>query len=149
MELWLSCRRRFCEAKVRKMDKVNCALYRFTVKLKLRAWFAHRLKQMEDNRPRLMDRHQTRSGWVQGPVAAVHPLLGCIVKDVKGTGDPRGIIDAVGSHRSTWWQQRQNRQSLCLYGAVWPALGRNFQPFKCKKRDEICSCSRGICDPVS
>ena len=52
---------------------------------------------MEDNRLHSMDRHRMRSGRVQGPVAAVHPLLGCIVKDVKGAGDLRGIIDAFGS----------------------------------------------------
>ena len=65
-------------------------------------------------------------GRVQGPVAAVHPLLGWVVKAVKMTGDPRGIIDAFGSRRSTWWQQRWKRQLLCLYGAVWPAIGGSF-----------------------
>jgi hypothetical protein len=108
------------------MDKVNCALYRFTVKLKLRACFAHQLKRMEDVCLHLMDRHQMWSGWVQGPVAALHPQLGCVVKDVKGTGDPRGIIDAFGSRRLIWWLQHRNRQLLCLYGAVWLALGGSF-----------------------
>ena len=35
-----------------------------------------------------------RTGRGLGPVAAVHPLLGGLVKDVMGTGDPWGIIDA-------------------------------------------------------
>jgi hypothetical protein len=36
-----------CKARVKVTDKVNCALYRFTDKLKLRAQFAH---QMDDDR---------------------------------------------------------------------------------------------------
>ena len=43
-----------CEARMEVMDKVNCALYRFTVKLKLRVQFAHR---MDDNHPHSKDRH--------------------------------------------------------------------------------------------
>ena len=66
-----------CEARMEVMDKVNCALYRFTVKLKLRVQFAHR---MDDNHPHSKDRHWMQSGWVQGPVAAVHPLLECAVR---------------------------------------------------------------------
>jgi hypothetical protein len=42
-----------CEAKVKVMDKVNCALNRFTVKLKLRAQLAQR---MDDDRPHSKDR---------------------------------------------------------------------------------------------
>jgi hypothetical protein len=41
------------EARMEVMDKVNCALYRFTVKLKLRVQFAHR---MDDDRPHSKDR---------------------------------------------------------------------------------------------
>jgi len=63
-----------CGTKVKVMDKVNCELYRFTNELKLRARFAHQRERMDDDRPHSMDRDRTRSGWVQGPVAAVHPL---------------------------------------------------------------------------
>ena len=74
-----------CETKVKVMGIVNCMPNRFTVKLKLRAQFARR---MDDDRPHSKDRLGMQSDQVQGPVAAVHPLLGCLVKDVKGTGDP-------------------------------------------------------------
>ncbi len=49
----------------------------------------------------------------------------------------------------TWWQQRRKRQLLCLYGAVWPALGGSFWPFKYEKQDKSSTCNRGFCDPVS
>jgi hypothetical protein len=45
-----------CEAKVKAMDKVNCAVYRFTIELNLRAQFAHQCKQMDDDRPYSMAR---------------------------------------------------------------------------------------------
>ncbi len=43
-----------CETRMEVMDKVNCTLYRFTVKLKLRVQLAH---QMDNNRPHSKDRH--------------------------------------------------------------------------------------------
>ena len=46
-----------CETKVEVMDNVNCALYRFTVKLKLRAQFAHRCEIMDNDCQHSMDRH--------------------------------------------------------------------------------------------
>ena len=74
-----------CETKVELMDKVNCELYRFIVELKLRARFAHQCRRMDDNRPCSRSTSSTSTS---------------VVKDVKGTGDPEGIIDAVGRRQS-------------------------------------------------
>ena len=71
------------------MVKVNCELYRFTVKLKLKALFAHQLKLMDNDRPYLMDRHGTQSGWWQGPVATVHLLHGMEKRSKGCKGDRR------------------------------------------------------------
>jgi hypothetical protein len=76
------------------MDKVNCELYRFIVELKLRARFAHQCRRMDDNRPCSRSTSFTSTS---------------VVKDVKGTGDPKGIIDAVGRRQSAWRHDYEER----------------------------------------
>ena len=86
-----------CKTSVKVMDKVNCELYRFTVELKLRAMICPST-QANGRQPPAFDGQATnavRSG--AGTCSrSTSSTSGSVVKDVKGTGDPEGIIDAVG-----------------------------------------------------
>ncbi len=82
------------------MDKLNCELFIFTGTKAKEHDFVHQLECVDDD-PSAVDIFVSpRTGRGLGPVAAVHPLLECLVRDVMGTGDPRGIIDAIGSRRT-------------------------------------------------
>ena len=59
----------------------------------------HQLERVDDKPSAVNICARPRTGRGLRPVAAVHPLLGGLVK-VMGTGDPWGIIDAVESRRS-------------------------------------------------
>jgi hypothetical protein len=74
-----------------------------------------------------------------------------VVKDVKGTGDPRGIIDAVGRCQSAWRWRRQKRAALVpLRRAIWPALSGQYVATKYKKGSyRICTCTGELVTPFS
>ena len=96
-----------CEAKVKAMDKVNCAVYRFTIELNLRAQFCPSM-QTNGRRPSVFN-GQTMNAVRSGAGTCSHSTSSTstdLVKDVKGTGDPEGIIDAVGRRQSAWRWRR-------------------------------------------
>jgi hypothetical protein len=73
-----------------------------------------------------MVRHRAQTGRGQGPVAAVHCLLESVVKDVKGTGDTSGIIDAAGYHQYHGGSSDRSSKLLCLFSTAWLSLGGKF-----------------------
>jgi hypothetical protein len=108
------------------MDKVNCELYRFMVELKLRAMICPSM-QTNGRRPPAFN-GQTTNAVRSGAGTCSHSTSstwGSVVKDVKGTGDPKGIIDAVG-RRPVGIAAAAIREELFvrLRRAVWPVLGK-------------------------
>ena len=60
----------------------------------------HQLERVDDKPSAVNICARPRTGRGLRPAAAVHPLHDGLVKDVMGTGDPWGIMDAVERRRS-------------------------------------------------
>ena len=99
------------------MDKVNCALYSFRNELNLRALICPSM-QTNGRRPLAFDgqaSNAVRSG--AGTCSrSTFSTSTSVVKNVKGTGDPEGIIDAIGRRRSAWRDDAEEG-CLSLFGA--------------------------------
>ena len=82
------------------MDKINCGLFILLETTAKEPDFIHQLECVDDEPSAVDIFARPRTGRGLGPVATVHHLLGGLVKDVMGTGDPWGIMDAVERRQS-------------------------------------------------
>ena len=124
------------------MDKLNCGLFIFIETKAKEPDLFHQLERVDDEPAAVDVCARPRTGRGLGPVAAVHPLLGGLVKDVMGTGDPWGIIDAVESRRSAGrWLPRRGRSSSLpsRSGLRWAG---SFEPQTRETRQLNCTFER-------
>ena len=82
------------------MGKLNCGLFILIETKAKEPDLVYQLERVDDEPSAVDICARPRTGRGLRPVATVHPLLGGLVKDVKGTGDPWGITDAVECRRS-------------------------------------------------